>query len=143
MDIEACRSIALASHHFLVLAHFNVVMEKEKLIEKCRRRNYNMLVQPAVAKTYADKVVELFEQYFNQWQPDSADSFNIALTQAMKCSADNCLPEMTREPHKPWISSTSLDLLDQRDFARQVANYDKEKELKQISKKIIDQDKST
>ena len=74
--------------------------------------------------------------------PTKLNSWNDQFTNAVHNAANACLPTISFQARKIWLSGKSLDLIHQRHFARQIGDYSREKQLSAAVKISVRSDKS-
>ena len=137
-DIEICKILPLQSQHFLVLCHLDVVIQKIKPIKQ-RSVNLQALRNPEVAKEFSSSVISRMSQIADS---QDCEEYNRHHTKSISEVSSSFLPSLCMRQRNPWVASSTLELLDQYHFARQLGNYALEKELNAVAKKNIKEDKT-
>ena len=139
VSIVSDRSGAIASHHFPVVAAVRVDVIKRQRHVKPPKRHWAALKVPSIRDKFLDVVVPLMSPGIeipidSQWE---------SMREAIKTSAESCIPKEPKQGIKPWIGFRTLSLIEDRNAARCVGDWDHEKGLRREIKRSARKDKST
>ena len=145
IDIRSNRKEALASHHYLVTARIAVNLATDfgsqashKLVAK--RFDRMALKDRSISSAF----VELFKEALAS-KSSERDSGNLnclsECVAAAFAAAESALPEVHTSKRKPWISQSTLDLIEQRRLARTVNDFVEEAKLHKLVKKSAKSDR--
>jgi len=130
--LHSNRYAALASHHFLVLSTLDIVLAPRRADSKNTRLDWSVLQDPVTRYAFARRVeTELCQASdgtvaSNGWEEACISTMAVAR---------ELLPTKPKAPNKPWITTSTLELISKKQQARADHNWELEKELrKQISK---------
>ena len=126
VDIQSCRNASLASHHFLVICVLDVVVPK---IVAPQNKFYKL----DVAQLNCSANAQVFSAgIIDQMQSSTSihtdiEQIDSALSKTFQDISAKQLPPIKKKPQKPWISPNSLNLIHERDVARQSKDWEREK----------------
>ena len=135
--IEADRRQALSTQHFLVRCVLQVSVPKEKSSNGLERFELQSLHNRDVAKAFSTKVISEFQDLHQDYTDQSSETYHKDLQQAFRTAASNLLCTSKARPRKPWISDTTLLLIDKRNLARYEGRWTQEKELSKIIQRAV------
>ena len=139
------RTAALASHHFLLRISLDAKVEKTRRAQKTERPDVASLRDKPVAALFAKRFAEKGRALLPT-RPDSDAGSPQVLSEVVQeafGAAAATLPSYRSVPAKPWISSRTLALLDERDAARLARQWTREKELTKWIKGSARRDRSS
>ena len=140
-SVASCMDMPLASHHFPVIAEIDVDLPKA-IATTSRGPRFHL------CELQSGPTSSLFATFFHECmlQCDcgngTADELCSAMATSFQQSAERCLHRTKRQAHKPWISSRTLHLLEERDDARASRNPHLEKILHGQVKQSVKMDRS-
>ena len=141
LSVASCMDMSLASHHFPIIAEIDVELPKA-IATTARDPRYHLSeLQSACTSS-------LFATYFHECmlqchcENGTADELCTAMATSFQQSAERCLHQTKRQARKPWISSRTLHLLEERDKARTSRNPHLEKMLHGKVKQSVKMDRS-
>ena len=130
----------ISSHHFLVIWDIKLDISR---VDRLRhsKLNYAMTRDPRIAQKNAREVGKNkpCEEFFQQ--DDHMELANQIVTDTMLRSATKILPQMLFEAKRPWITTCTLNVIEQRHKARQAGIRSKEIELNSIIKQMVKKDR--
>lgn len=142
-NIFSDRLVALASHHFILTARIDVCVPKIEHIG-CTRPLASALQDITVANMFA----AFFEANMEREQAESenpeAESVNLLharMVDAFHGAAAAVLPHASVQQRRPWISASTLDLLQRRNAARSNGTYDEERRIGKLIKSSVARDR--
>ena len=121
--IQSEPSEPLASHHYAVTAQLDVSLDAAAH-QKPAKHDRSVLKDTAVARAFASKFSEKLHDASRHGTPDMMGGL---IDTAFKHAEKDCLPIRKAKKQKPWISTLTLDLIEQRATAR--VNHDFATEL--------------
>lgn len=121
-QVRSDRWQALGTHHFLL--EVSVVLGLDRLKRDIRTRyDLRALRQDDVKDVFARRFAELAHAAVHDTsEPET-------MTQSICHAAAETLPERKVQPLRPWIRSTTLSLIEERNSARNKGNRGEEKHL--------------
>ena len=130
-DVFVDRTAGLRSQHFLLIGVFEVSIEK---MEKKKRvcLDITALQNPQVCEEFRDKAYDKLEG-----QALTGDS----IVTALHAAAHAVLPVQKAVQKKPWISQSTLELIDARNILRIEGKHTEEVELQKQIRKLARHDK--
>ena len=118
------RSIAFASHHFPVISDLDIELSEEP------RRNQPL---PDFKSLYAPITKQLLNtslaDRLSNNSTDDVSKLAIHFQKAVTEAIATCIPHREARPKRPWISSSTLILITNRQKARDLKDWPREKEL--------------
>lgn len=130
LRVYSDRSRALASHHFVVLAHLQLWIPKPAARTNQAKLCISALRDPGTSAKFARAFANLMDDHQDNGQGDSTPSgvtlLSANISRAMFQTAAQTLPSSISVAQSPWISSRTLRLIDQRRIARQCGNHKRE-----------------
>jgi len=147
--LDVCSAVdePLSTHHYAVIAEVAMDLAKGSRHAPCARKEWTLLGNPAISEKFA----QCFEQSLRQEPADSKEgapdvdrsedinSMSASVASAFACAQDEVIPNVTSRPKRPWISSSTLRLIELRHQARLRNDHDTEarlcKEIKKAAKK--------
>ena len=156
--IKSDRMEPLASHHFVVVAQLNVALgDHHKPAERVLLYDRSALKDAAVsaaftecfAATLAGTPLTASADYLIHAESAQGaiaavlDEKSDKITGAFKVAEQQVLPKMPVVRRKPWISDSTISLIEQRRLARQHFDSDGEKLLHKAIKKSARKDRRT
>ena len=119
-DVYSDRTIALSSHHFIVISNVHIDIPKTLLRQRSKRPDYSRCRDPDMALSFASEVHHWMQQLdSNAWiDMNDPNSINESLNGAFAHASEAILPLRKYIPKRPWISAIILDLIEKRDAAR-------------------------
>ena len=141
LSVASCMDMSLASHHFPIIAEIDVELPKA-IATTARDPRYHMfgLQFACTSSLFATSFHECMLQC--HCENGSADELCTAMATSFQQSAVRCLHQTKRQARKPWISSRTLHLLEERDKARTSRNLHLEKMLHGQVKHSVKMDRS-
>ena len=136
------RTIPLASHHFPVFFKLGTVVLPVGPTKRPNHPCHDALGDPLIANRYAtffDQCME--DSVFND--TDDLSSKYAALLDSFEAAAKATLPRVSARAKKPWISTTTLALIDARIKARSVGDKAEESNLNANIKQCVKRDRSS
>ena len=140
-SVQADRTIALPTHHFLLEAVMHIELPTSTGREHRRRLDVSALSDTRTAKYFATRFDALMEQVSVGVSPD-VNLVHARIVDSFHGDADVCLPSQVLKPTRPWISSRTLSLLTDRNNARSNGNFTEERRLSKSVKSAVAQDRS-
>ena len=140
-DIYTTRQLPLSSHHFLMQCHMHLPMqiEKKKKSEmQIQKYDYGIKTDETIQRKFLHTFTNEMQ---NKLQKGEINYQLLQMNDAIRQSMRLHLPEQTPTKRRPWISSTTLNLIEKRCQYRQQNNAEKEKEITKAIKKQIKLDK--
>ena len=128
LDIRTIHALSLTSQHFLLYTEINVHIERPP-IQSSTRKDKTLLREPAIAEQFAIDVANRFMKLTTNTTAEEPSQYYNTLTKSMHDAADHILHAPTKTARKPWISGTTLQLIDERNKVRHEGNYIEEKVL--------------
>ena len=127
-DIWSDRLEALQSHHFPLFVSLNLEVPK---IAKPRREPKLVISALGGTETAADFARSFVCSFSEarQQEMQSLDEVAETISRAFDVAANTVLPVKELVAHRPWISSSTLDLIEQRNRARAYGQHVSECEL--------------
>ena len=136
------RGAAIASHHFLLVTKLHVSIPKKFLDTAAGKPLRSALGDVEVANRFSALFNEIMEQKFdNAEDPNNVTLFNAQMIDGFHEAADRILPKVYVKPKRSWTSPRSLELIQQRNAARQVGATDVEEKLQKYIKRSVGKDK--
>ena len=141
LSVASCMDMSLASHHFPIIAEIDVELPKA-IATTARDPRYHLfgLQFACTSSLFATSFHECMLQC--HCENGSADESCTAMATSFQQSAVRCLHQTKRQARKPWISSRTLHLLEERDKARTSRNLHLEKMLHGQVKHSVKMDRS-
>ena len=138
-DVRSLPNAALATQHFAVMAELDIELRKDVTQRRPQRKQITALKDIELQNRFAALVEEnLSIQALAQ--SEDVNERQTALEDAFG-HAKAIFPEYQATPHKPWITTATLTLIDQRTTARHNKDSNTERELTQQIKKSVQNDK--
>lgn len=141
--INSCysdRLVALSSHHFLVKASINMQLDRTTSSNEFTKHAYGALCDPRIRDQVLSKFKTEYMGSRSNLQLNAQDYYDSMLT--AYTSAIQELPEIKSKPKRPWISDSTLQLIDQRSEARRTKNQEWEKRLTKEIKFSVKMDRN-
>ena len=118
-DISSDRTLCLQSHHFILIATFAIKFQRHNKIERHTRIDASQLADKHVSsnfcQTFCSKIpLDISAQSLN----DKANGIHVAMHAAATLSLHAGPPQK-----RPWISSSTLALIEKTEKARSMHNY--------------------
>ena len=141
LSVASCMDMSLASHHFPIIAEIDVELPKA-IATTARDPRYHL------SELQCARTSSLFATSFHECmlqchcENGTADELCTAMATSFQQSAERCLHQTKRQARKPWISSRTLHLLEERDKARTSRNLHLEKMLHGQVKQSVKMDRS-
>ena len=136
------RSMPLASHHFPVFAHLQISVSKDERTNASHNHfSCAALLDPLAANRFAD----LFDKCMEDSSFSGSEDLNLkyaCMVDAFKTAEAETLTKRTVKPRKPWISSMTLVLIEQRQICRQSGNRDEEAQLNKQVRASVKRDRT-
>ena len=139
LNIEACRTICIPSHHFLVLCQLHVDIPKEPRRQYQQPIDRSSLRNPNVASRFAKDVLNHFQ--LSDTGEHDLNHISETLQSAFQ-HATTSLPVLPMKPKRPYISNATLHLIEQREVTRREGHFERELEMNRVVKKAVADDKS-
>ena len=141
-SVHSDRSIALASHHFLVLADVQLDVARGEKFDRQHRPDVCTLMEPTVSTIFRRE----FETTMSSIAPNEAEEMNVdaveaAMGHAFKKAAES-LRKSSTVKHQPWISDGTLLLIEARNRARSDRDKNRERGLNIQIRKSVKKDRS-
>ena len=133
-DVTTNLLLLLSSHHFLLQVVLEVQVVKNKIdMQPVRKYDVSVLKDPVVATTFADAFNEHMlcsvQSSVNMCPSDGVNLLYDKILDGFDHAATRILPTQIMKPKKPWISATTIQLLERRKAARLAMDYDEEQRL--------------
>ena len=122
------RSVALASHHFLLICQMKECfqLEKGKPRQKHQMRDYSTLQELNIAVNFQQR----FQHHMTTIShPRNIDEEMMDINSAMQAATWEVIPVKVAHKAKPWISSITLSMIDERNLKRQRGDIEGERAL--------------
>ena len=141
LSVASCMDMSLASHHFPIIAEIDVELPKA-IATTARDPRYHLseLQCACTSSLFATSFHECMLQC--HCENGTADELCTAMATSFQQSAERCLHQTKRQARKPWISSRTLHLLEEREKARTSRNPHLEKMLHGQVKQSVKMDRS-
>ncbi len=144
IHIETNRSMALASHHYLILVELQVEIDKRN--QPCHMQDHfdvHALNDPRLASEFSASMTTCMAKLRdnNANHVSNIENMQSQFRDAYATACKHVLPVIKARPKQKWISSSTLKLIDQRNFARGECNWTLEKELHTLIRKSAACDK--
>ena len=123
------RTTTLASHHFIVLVHLQASIPKPPNIKRPSRLCHSALRDASVADHFARTFDGAMRNSSTEKDTITLDDLNAKIGDAMQTAANQTLPRARATAKRPWVSSRTLHLIDERSAARAAGNHSREKDL--------------
>jgi len=124
------RTRALQSHHFVCVVDLNIVIPIVERARRPPRYDWKSLQSEPIAKKYVDGFINNFGK---KHICHSLQNKATTIAQCMMDSASDHVPLLSATPHRPWISSRTLFLIEQRNAARAQGNRE---DIKDLNKQV-------
>lgn len=127
-DVYSDRAATLASHHFPVTARLSVNLLPLSVQRKPKQciRDWSALQTAEVRRALSQKISSSMEAT----SIEDLDAYWYKACSTVESAVCHLVPLKHHLPNKPWISQTTLHLLDRRRAARESGNWTLEKQLR-------------
>eukprot|EP00959_Pyramimonas_sp_CCMP1952_P414194 8678259-Pyramimonas_sp.AAC.1 len=125
-SVKSDRSLAFASHHFLVQATLDVDIPKSGPTGRSPRLDPASLQRPSVAEQFVGSFVEAAAA---GPAPPGVDDHAQHVVRCLESAAEQCLDGRQAQAKRPWIRRGTLDLIELRNQARTSRQFTLEQEL--------------
>ena len=136
--VKSDLSATLPTHHFPVVGQFKVEAEKTEAKQMHRRLDWGVLRDPGIRSKFADEVAGRLQISEHLSLDDRWKHFCTTVRDA----SEKYLPLRSARANKPWISTDTLAILDQRRAARVSQDWPLEMELRKQTKKAASRDRA-
>ena len=140
-DITSHRDAAISSHHFLITCQINVAIPKESIKPRQVRFDFAALKNQKLAEEFA----QTFASNTSDSDIDSGllsiNELNQQLESSFRQTAKITLPKVTFKARRPWISTTTLALIERRHNTRVEGDVELEHDVKMMIKKFVKKDR--
>ena len=140
LDVRSDMTEALASHHFLVLAEVAQNFDKPLVKCPCAQIDRASLRNLSIRNSFQALFEESLQPKVREKHSGSLDSVSDCITRAFE-AAEMSLPKVAAAKRKPWISQTTLDLVERRHSAHMTRDFETERLLHSEIKKAAKTDK--
>ena len=136
-DISTDRRAPLPTHHFILLATLAIKSEKDKKTERNKTFDASQLVDKDVSRAFC---TNFREKVLQETQMQSLNDRASGIEVAMHAAAADTLYAGSQKK-RPWISSTTLALIQQRELVRAMGDRDGELLLNRQIRKAAKQNR--
>ena len=143
MDISSYREAALSSHHFLVICKLNISIPKTESKPRIERYDYSQLRNHQAASIFAHNFTRQLASFDNGAGHMDINSRNHSIEEAFHSSMQQSSATKRFQPKRPWITESTLKLIERRHQARLDADIHAERSLQHLIKKFVRRDRET
>ena len=129
-SVSARPEVPLSSHHFLIQASVHMEVDKCPAAEQVRRRDHSALADDGARQAFQKHLNEVWDD-FEEAAPDNSN-VNLAwcrLVDGFHHAEEKTLPSEPLRPRKPWISSSTLELIALRHNVRRDGDAVRERDI--------------
>ena len=144
-DVWVEPGVVLQSHHFVLMMNAEFQVQKENKACRRPRLDTSALAHIGVARAFASAFTEKCTSATHETNPPptTVDNFANLVTDAFLSAARATLPVMGAVAHRQWISTWTLQLIDERAEARIAHDWDLERGLNKSIRASAREDRRT
>ena len=136
-DVYSDRMFALQSQHYILLVELCLQIDRTPRRQQENKADLLMLKQPYLRQRFCQEFLSKAGEALQSTSPDVVAG---AVQGAMHVAAEY-LPSRSLSPHRPWITSATLELIEDRNFARQRGHYEDERKLHKLIRQSAKKDR--
>ena len=141
LNVWSERRATLASHHFLLLATVSPTCQQFQSF-RASKTDASRLKETTVSKTFANAFQQALSNQRSEDHGNDVNWLSTRITSAFDSAKEAALPEPLVEKRRPWISQTTLDLIQRRHAARAVNDFAEEQRLHKLVRNSAKHDRA-